>query len=155
MNVGMRALKAWNRLNSTIVLCRCSCHASCPLAGRGPVPLTVWQQLCACPGGDRAREWKEDPDEPFPGFRESWERSQRESHERREARREAFRATRDAAAGLTRDELRDLYIAELRNKGQDIPAEPLLEAHLDLLSGHPVQGVGKIWKLLRNLFGDL
>jgi hypothetical protein len=56
---------------------------------------------------------------------------------------------------MTRDEIRDLYIAELRNRGQDIPPEPLLEANLDLLTGHSMEGLGKIWKMLRNPFADL
>ena len=35
---------------STIVLCRCSCHRACPLARRKEaVPVTVWQRRCACP----------------------------------------------------------------------------------------------------------
>jgi hypothetical protein len=155
MNVAVRARKGWDRLESTIALCGCSCHASCPLADRMPVPLTIWQQLCTCPGGDKQRGWKEDPDEPFPGFRESRKRSQRKSQERREARRQAFDAARNAAAGMGRSQIRDLYIAELGNRGQDIPPEPLLEADLDLLTGHPMQGLGKIWKMLRNPFADL
>jgi hypothetical protein len=156
INIAVRARKSRDRLESTIALCRCSCHASCSLADRMPVRLTIWQQLCTCPGGDKQRRWKEDPDEPFPGFREARERDQRKSQERRDARRQAFDAARDAAAaGMTRAEIRDVYIAELRNRDQDIPPEPFLEADLDLLTGHPVQGLRKIWKKLRDPFADL
>src|SRR5258708_22190317 len=59
----MRMSRPGPRLESTVALCRCSCHATCPLADRMPVPLTVWQQLCTCPGADEQRAWKDDPDE--------------------------------------------------------------------------------------------
>jgi hypothetical protein len=119
-----------------------------------PVPLTVWQQLCACPGAEKQRAWKEDPDEPWPGAREYRERQQRRSQERREAHRQAFRAARDAAPGKSRDEIKDLYIAELRAHGQEIPPEPILEADIDLLTGHPLRGLGRMWNVMRNRFGD-
>ena len=68
-----------HRLESTITLCRCPCHAACPLADRRPVSLTVWQQLCACPGAEEQRAWKEDRDEPRPGVtKESREKTRRE-----------------------------------------------------------------------------
>lgn len=103
-----------------------------------PVPLTVWQRLCACPGADEQREWKEDPDEPVPGFGEFREEHERESRERRESRRQAFQAARVAADGKTRDQVRDLYLTELRVRGLDEPRDAILEATVDLLTGHPI-----------------
>jgi hypothetical protein len=114
VSLGMRRPMLPHRLESTVCLCRCTCHAMCPLADRMPVSLTVWQQLCKCEGGEPYRTWKEDPDEPSPGFKEYREESQRESRERSEARRQARQAARDAVAGKNRDEMRDAYIAELR-----------------------------------------
>jgi hypothetical protein len=141
-------------LKSTVDLCGCACHAACPLADRMPVPLTVWQQLCACPGAEQQRASKEDPDEPWPGFSEYRESERRRSQERREARSQAFHAAREAAPGKSRDQMRDLYLAELRARGQEIPPEPFLEADIDLLTGHPLRGLQKVWKVLRNPFGD-
>jgi hypothetical protein len=143
------------RLKSTVVLCRCSCHAACPLADRMPVPLTVWQQLCGCPGAESKRAWREDPDEPWPGATEYREREQRESRERNDAHTRAFHAARDAAPGKTRDEVRDLYMAELRARGLEVPPEPVLGATIDLLIGHPLRGLWKIWKERPRPFSDL
>jgi hypothetical protein len=103
---------------STVTLCECSCHAACTLAGRTPVPLTVWQQLCECPGGENVRAWTDEPRQPRPGFRGDHKEKDHQWREDTAARRQAFRAARDAAAGKTRQELRDLYIAELRSRGQ-------------------------------------
>jgi len=154
VTVGIRRHASRRRLESTVALCRCRCHAGCPLADRMPVPLTVWQQLCACPGAENKRAWREDPDEPWPGATEYREREQRESRERKEAHTQAFRAARDAAPGRTRDEVRDLYIAELRARGLEIPPEPVLGATIDLLFGHPMRGLWKIWKERPRLFSD-
>jgi hypothetical protein len=72
-----------------------------------------------------------------------------ESRQRSPAQDEAFNAARAVtAAGKTRDEIRDLYIAELRARGLEIPREPLLEAVIDMLSGDPRAGLGKVWKAM-------
>jgi hypothetical protein len=120
-----------------------------------PVSLTVWQQLCACPGAQLQRAWKEDPDEPWPGAKEYREEQQRKSRERSEALKQAFQAAREAAPGKTREEVRDLYIAELRARGLEVPPEPLLGANVDLLTGHPLRGLRKMWNAARNPFADL
>jgi len=155
INAAVRMPASGHRLESTVALCRCACHAACPLADRMPVPLPVWQQLCMCPGAEKQRAWKEDPDEPWPGAKEYREKEQRESHEGRESRKQATQAAREAAPGKTRDEVRDLYIAELRARGQKVPPEPFLRAEIDLLTGHPLRGLGKIWKVARNPFSGL
>jgi hypothetical protein len=148
VSVGMRKPVSRDRLQSTIILCGCACHAACPLADQAPVPLTVWQQLCTCPGGERYRVWKEDPGEPWPGSKEAREESQRKNRRRAEARRQAFEAARDAAHGKTRDQVRDLYIAGLRARGQEVPPGRLLEAELEFLTGHLLRALWKmkIWK---------
>ena len=138
MTTVMRMSRPGPRLESTVALCRCSCHATCPLADRMPVPLTVWQQLCTCPGAEEQRAWKDDPDEPVPGFKEFREKHEREWRERREAGRQAFRAAQAAADGKRREQVRDLYLAELRARGLDEPRDAILEATVDLLTGHPV-----------------
>jgi hypothetical protein len=98
----------------------------------------VWQQLCACPGTDARREWKDDPDEPVPGFKEFRAGREREWRERKEAHRQAFRAAQAVADGKTRDQVRDLYVAELRARGLDEPGDAITDATVDLLTGHSV-----------------
>jgi hypothetical protein len=51
--------------------------------------------------------------------------------------------------------VRDLYIAELRARGQDVPAESFLEADIDLLTGHPLQGLKRMWNAGPESFTDL
>jgi hypothetical protein len=119
-----------------------------------PVPLTVWQQQCPCPGGEKHRAWKEDPDQPWPGAKEAWERQERRSRARSEARKQAFEATREDAAGKTREEIRDRYIAELQARGQDVPDGPLLEAQIDAVTGHPMRGLLRMGKAWSELFRD-
>lgn len=147
VRVGIRGLLSADRLQSTIVLCECGCHAACPLADRAPVPLTVWQQLCVCPGGERYHAWEEDAKEPWPGFGEAWEQARRKTVLRTSARREAFRAAQAAANGKTRAQMRDIYLAELRARDQETPPEPFLEIDLDLLTGHRLRAMWKMGKL--------
>lgn len=144
----------WHRAESTIMLCRCSCHRACPLARRKEtVAVTVWQRRCACPGA--ARTSQGDPAESLPGFEEYWGTYKSESRQRSEARNQAFNAARGAASVKTRDEIRDLYIAELRARDLEIPSEPLLAAAVDLLSGDPRAGLGKIWKAALRTFSSV
>ena len=63
--------------------------------------------------------------------------------------KDAFNGARSASAGKTRDEIQDLYIAELRARGLEIPSEPFLAVAVDLLSGDARAGLGKIWKWVR------
>lgn len=95
-----------------------------------------------------------DPGEALPGFEEFWETYKSESRQVSEARKDAFNAVRSTASGKTRDEIRDLYIAELRARGLEIPSEPLLAAYIDFLSGEPRTGLGKIWKTALRTFTD-
>jgi hypothetical protein len=119
-----RPLVSPDRVRSTITLCPCVCHGTCLLAKREPVSLTTWQELCKCPGAAERRAWKT-PDDVWAGFTEHWEQTRREQQERREAKKQAEHAVRDAAYGKTREELRDLYIAEFRARGLDLPPRGL------------------------------
>jgi hypothetical protein len=141
----MRGLLPPGGLQSTIVLCRCPCHSACPVTGWRHVPLTAWQELCACPGEKPQRAWKEDVDDAWPGAREERERQEAASRDREQARKHAFEAARVAAAGKTRDQVRQIYLTELRARGQETPSEPLLEAQIDLLVGRPIGALAKLW----------
>jgi hypothetical protein len=143
--VAVRAPVPDHRSESGVALCRCPCHAACPLAGQPPVPLTVWQQWCACAGVGRQRAWEQDRGEPWPAIRQSGETGRRERRARHRARKQAFRAARDAAPGKSREEVRHLYIAELRARGQGVPPGPILDADLDLMTGHPWRGFRSLW----------
>jgi len=66
-----------------------------------------------------------------------------QARERSEARRQAFRAAQDAADGKTREQVRDLSLAEPRARGLDEPRDALLEATVDLLTGHPLIANGR------------
>jgi len=152
VGVSFRRFLPPEQMQSTVVLCRCACHAACLVTGWRHVPLTAWQELCTCPGNKPQRAWKEDPDEPWPGAREQREQRERQdaaSRDRRDARRQAFEAARAAGAGKTRDQVRQIYLDELRARGQEQPAEPLLEARIDLLVGRPLRALAKLWQALR------
>ena len=126
-----------------------------PLAWRKEaVPVTIWQRRCACPGAEQARTSERDPAESLPGWEDWSETCKSDSRQRSQARKEAFSAARSAAWGKTRPEIRDLYIAELRARGLDIPREPLLEGAIDVLSGDPRAGLGKMWKEVLCMFSQ-
>jgi hypothetical protein len=107
--------------------------------------LTVWQQWCACAGVAHQPALEQDRYEPWPAVPQSGENERRGRRERQKARKQAFRATRDAAPGKSREEVRHLYIAELRARGQRVPPAPVLEADVDLLTGHPLRGFKSLW----------
>lgn len=91
----------------------------------------------------------------MPGAKEAWERQERRSRARRQARKEAFEAAREAAPGKSREDMKDLYVAELRARGQDVPPGPLLGAEIDALTGHPLRGLWKMWKARSEPFRDV
>jgi hypothetical protein len=122
------------RLEFGAALCRCSCHARCPLAGnRGAVPFKQWRESCTCPGAEQMREHMAEVGEP-PDWAEIRERAQRRS----QSRREAFHATRREAAGRSRAEIRDIYVAELRARSVDPPSEEVLAAIVERIKGNPL-----------------
>lgn len=54
---GMRMPRRWQRSPvPEMVLCRCPCHADCPLASDRVVQQDFWDERCSCPGAVVARE---------------------------------------------------------------------------------------------------
>ena len=144
------------RREATILLCRCACHEACPLARRklDGVPVTVWRQRCTCPGAEQARTTQRDPCELLPGFEEFRETLEREAQQRSEASKDALQAARTAAPGKTRDEIRELFAAELRARGLKVPPDRLLEVAVDMITGEPRTGLGKLWRTVLRTFAD-
>jgi hypothetical protein len=58
-----------------------------------------------------------------------------ESEQRSQARKEAFQAAQANAPGKSREEMRELYLAELRARGLEMPPEDLLDAQVDAIMG--------------------
>lgn len=75
------------RLEFGEVLCRCSCHSSCPLAGQDNVKPEDWRDRCSCPGAQREREAEARRSGPPPELGEILRarimRARRENQERR------------------------------------------------------------------------
>lgn len=129
-----------------VLLCLCTCHSGCALAGRLPlVTREVWQAQCICPGTDLAAGKLDEAERDAPDFgdfqrqwRERRERSARQSQQRRaarrEAKREAFEAARAAGAGKSRAQIREIYVAELRARGLALPSDLVLDATADAIA---------------------
>lgn len=116
-------------------LCRCSCHAGCPVTGRRlAVPFKVWRESCSCPGAEHERQRVADAGLEPPDFGELREQAER----RRQARREAFEAVRRAADGKSKAEIQNLYAAELRARGLRVPGQEVLAAVADRIKGNPL-----------------
>jgi hypothetical protein len=116
-------------------LCRCSCHAGCPVTGRRlAVPFKVWRESCTCQGAEHERQRLADAGLEPPDFAELREQAER----RRQARREAFQATSQAAAGMSKAQIQDFYAAELRARQLRVPREEVLAAVADRVMGNPL-----------------
>ena len=116
-------------------LCPCTCHASCPVTittRRLTVPVKTWYASCTCPGAGQERQNLDDAG-GTPDFGARWE----ESRNRSRARKEAFTAAKARAAGKNREEIRRLYLDELHARNLEIPADPILGAAIDSISGNP------------------
>jgi len=121
------------RLEFGTGLCACSCHAPCRLAdGRRAVPPSAWQASCSCPGAAAERARQAQAGTEPPDFGKIVAEKRRQS----ELRRGAGRAVRAAAAGKSREEIRDMPVSELRARGLDVPADHILEADVDAITGH-------------------
>jgi hypothetical protein len=108
------------------ILCGCGCHSSCPVTSeKNTVGDPAWRQSCTCPGAEAVRRMLDEPAMPFDvhDFAEMWAKSRREFR----SRREAFTAAQ-ASAGRDRERLEDLYAAELRSRGLNVPDDDLLGA---------------------------
>jgi hypothetical protein len=116
-------------------LCRCSCHAGCPVTSRRlAVPFKVWRESCSCPGAEHERQRLADAGLEPPDFAELREQAEG----RRRARREAFEAASRVAAGKSKTEIQDLYAAELRARGLQVPRQDVLAAVADRIKGNPL-----------------
>ena len=127
------------RLEFGAGLCKCTCHASCPVtitaAKRLTVPMKAWYTSCACPGAEPERRSMDEAGIEIPDFGELREQAQRDSR----ARKEALMAARARAAGRSRQEVREIYVAELSARGMKVPAEPVLDAIVEhITTGNPL-----------------
>jgi hypothetical protein len=127
------------RLEAGVILCACECHESCPLAGdaqpafpaRLTVPTRAWLESCACPGADAERTRLEQAGTELPDF----DALRAKSRQKHQSRRDAFEAAKAQAAGKTREEVKELYLAELRARGQELPSQEILDANVAALNG--------------------
>lgn len=118
------------RLETVGLLCQCDCHSSCPIDSKQMAAHEqTWHESCTCPGATEAERIRR---AQLPDFAELWAKSGRDS----QSQREAFQATQASAAGKSREEIRDLYLAELRSRGLEIPPDELLDATVDTLTGN-------------------
>jgi hypothetical protein len=125
-------------------VCRCDCHSTCLLTGRGPfVSRAIWDGLCACPGAELAADrldaaQRDGPD--YGDFARQWH-ERREKHaqagdpwQRRAAKQEAFEAARTASTGKTRVQIREIYVSELQARGLTVPSDLILDATADAIA---------------------
>jgi hypothetical protein len=73
---------------------------------------------------------------------------------------EAFQAVRARGAGRSQEEIRELYIAELRSRGLDIPPEEALNAGVAAVTGNYFpsarllgRSLADVAKLIGRVFG--
>ena len=95
--------------------------------------MKTWYDSCTCPGADQERQSLDDA-----GVNPDFGARREESRNRSRARKEAFTAAKAHAAGKNREEIRQLYLAELRARDLQIPADPLLDTAIDSLTGNPL-----------------
>jgi hypothetical protein len=146
-----------------LVLCRCSCHLSCTLAGRLGASHSTWVGLCDCPGTELAEDRIDEAAREVPDLPDM-ERLLREQQEERARQRQQEQAAREAARaaaqGKSRAQIRETYVAELRARGLTAPSGLVLDATADAIarnrerfsaaySARIVAELGRdLWKLL-------
>ncbi len=120
-------------------LCSCDCHASCPVTGDKRTASRLasttgkkWHDSCTCPGAEAERaRWEQagvDLTEDL------WDLAR----QRQQARREAFTATKAQAAGKSHEQIKEIYLAELRARDQEIPSPEALDAKVAAISGNHI-----------------
>jgi hypothetical protein len=115
------------RLEVGQTLCKCECHSSCPVtSNRTTVPAQIWRESCTCPGAEDKRSRLDQ----IPDLSKDVARTPHSSP----ACREAFVAARARGAGRSRVRVKDLYKAELRARGLDIPPEIILDADVSRIT---------------------
>ena len=116
------------RSESRVVLCRCECHAACPVTStRRTIPVPAWRESCTCPAAATVPSTV--------GRAHGSGQDTAEAAHLSPARVEALNAAGDQAAGQSREQVKALYQAELRARGLDIPMEAVLDVEVSLIAG--------------------
>jgi hypothetical protein len=121
------------RLEFGAALCKCGCHSACPITGNS-MPFRSGPGARRVPARARSRN--------APG-RLRLARSARTSGSTwssasgtlARATRHSTHTVRAEAAGRSHEEIRNLYVAELRARGLDIPPDECLDATVDAITG--------------------
>lgn len=122
------------RLEWGATLCKCECHSSCPITSkRMTVREQTWIESCTCPGAEDERPRVEQPS----------------------ARRKAFVAVQARVAGMSPEQIKDLYKAELRARGVDIPPEVLLDTEVSLIASDYRAAMRSFGQSLAELLGSV
>jgi hypothetical protein len=96
--------------------------------------MKTWDTSCTCPGAEQERQRMDDAGLEIPDFGKLREDARR----RLRARKDAVEATRARAVGKSREEIREIYAAELRTRGLEIPNAVILDAVADRIDGNPL-----------------
>jgi hypothetical protein len=96
--------------------------------------VKAWYTSCTCPGAEQERRAIDEAGIEIRDFDELREETRRRSL----VRKEAFGAARARAAGESREEIREIFVAELRARDLKIPAEPVLDAVVEYITGNPL-----------------
>ena len=120
-------------------LCACDCHASCPVTGDertasrlASTTCKTWHASCTCPGSaaERAR-WEQ---AGVDLTEDVWDLAR----QRQQARREAFNAAKAQAPGKSHEQIKEIYLAELRARNQEVPSPEALDARVAAIGGNPL-----------------
>ena len=122
-----------------VSLCGCDCHASCPVIGGrrmlSPLASTTgknWHDSCTCPGAATERSrWAQ---AGVDLTEDVWDLAR----QRQQARQEAFNAARAQAAGKSHEQIKEIYLAELRARNQEVPSPDVLDARVSAIGGNPL-----------------
>jgi hypothetical protein len=60
------------------------------------------------------------------------------ARQRQQARREAFNAAKAKAAGKSHEQVKEIYMAELRARNQEVPSPEALDAQVAAIGGNPI-----------------
>jgi hypothetical protein len=127
------------RPKSAVLLCKCECHAPCPvISKRRTVPVPAWRESCTCPaaaGVPSSVGRGQDTDATQTPYLSP-------------ARVAALNAAGDQAAGQSREQVKEFYKAELRARGLDIPMEAVLDVEVSLITGGYPAGTGSAGRAL-------
>jgi hypothetical protein len=145
------------RMEASALLCRCTCHAYCPVTAvrkQTTVPWNTWYLSCVCPGAERARQRMEEAGMDASGPGELWAKARRQSA----ARFEAFKSARDRSAGRSPQDVRAIYLAELRSRDVPIPSDDAVDRAVERIVGGPLvsarqagEGLAATGKLLHGV----